>query len=162
MGLSLRAYFIDKEDKIKRIPFSRFVRIRARDPKERLPEYRDTLLRYLVVTVELENRKPVSIKELSCRYLKFDSNGYADEEFRRAQGQLEMDMFFSSYSPNESEKVINAGNKFARKRLEHEFAWTPSLELQAAIIEKIFEFRPKPTASRSRPGKVLLFRREIK
>jgi hypothetical protein len=41
--------------------------------------------------------------------------------------------------PGESEKVIHANYRFAQKRFNYEFTWTPSPELEKAIIEKSFE-----------------------
>ena len=139
MGFGLRIFFIDKDDKIKKIPFSRFERIYARDPKEILPEYKDTRIRYAEVVVELENRKPFSIARIVYGYLQFDSNGQIDEEFLDIEGHVAINMLPSISLPGELEKVINASDRFAKKRFNYEFTWTPSAELEEAIIEKSFE-----------------------
>ena len=139
MGFGLRIFFIDKDDKIKKIPFSRFERIYTRDPKEILPEYKDSRIRYAEVVVELENRKPFSIARIVYGYLQFDSNGQVDEEFLDTESQFAINMLPSISLPRESEKVINASDRFAKKRFNHEFTWIPSPELEEAIIEKAFE-----------------------
>ena len=59
MGYSLRVFFIDKDDNIKKVPLTRFDRIRARDPKEKLRECKNSRIRYAEIVVELANRKPV-------------------------------------------------------------------------------------------------------
>jgi hypothetical protein len=41
--------------------------------------------------------------------------------------------------PCEAENFINASDRFAKKRFKDEFTWTPSLELEQAIIRKSFE-----------------------
>ncbi len=46
MGFGFRIYFIDEDDKITRIPLTRFERIRDRDPKESHSEYQNSLIRY--------------------------------------------------------------------------------------------------------------------
>jgi hypothetical protein len=139
MGFGLRIFFIDKDDKIKKIPLSRFERIYARDPKEILPEYKDSRIRYAEVVVELEDRKPFSIARIVYGYLQFDSNGQVDEEFLDIEGQVAINMLPSISLPGESEKVINASDRFAQKRFKDEFTWTPSQELEEAIIEKSLE-----------------------
>lgn len=139
MGFGIRIFFIDKDDNIKKIPLSRFERIYARDPKELLPEYKDSHIRYSEVVVELENRKPISIARIVYGYLQFNSNGQVDEEFLDIEGQVAINMLPSISLPGESEKVINASDKFAQKRFKNEFTWTPSPELEEIIIEKSFE-----------------------
>jgi hypothetical protein len=139
MGFGLRIFFIDKDDNIRKIPFARFERIYARDPKEILPEYKDSRIRYAEVVVELESRKPFSIARIVYGYLQFDSNGQVDEEFLDTEGQVAINMIPSISLPGESGKVINASDKFAQKRFKNEFTWTPSTELEESIIEKTFE-----------------------
>ena len=139
MGLSLRIFIIDEDDTIRRIPLSRFERIHAGNPEEILPEYKNSRIRYAEVVVELENRKPYSIARIVYGYLQFDSNGQVDKGFLDREAQVAISMLPPIPLPHESEKVIHANNKFARKRFNHEFAWTPSPELEQAIIDKSFE-----------------------
>ena len=139
MGFSLRIFFIDNDDNIKIIPLTRFDRIRNRDPKEIFLKYKNSRIRYAEIVVELENRKPLSIRRIVYGYLRFDSNGQVDEEFLNIEGQVAINMLPSISLPGESEKVIKAIDRFAKRRFKHEFTWTPSPELEEAIIEKVFE-----------------------
>lgn len=88
MGYSLRIFFIDKDNNIKKIPLTRFDRIRDRDTKEKLNEYKNSRIRYAEVVVELENRKPVFIALAVYGYLQFDSNGLLDEKFLNDKWQV--------------------------------------------------------------------------
>jgi hypothetical protein len=139
MGLGLRIFFIDNDNKIKKIPLSRFERIFARDPKELHPEYNDTRIRYAEVIVEMENRKPISILRIHYGYLLFDSKGRVDQEFLDREAQVAIGMLPPLSISRESEKVINADDKFAQKRFKHEFTWAPTKELEDAIIAKVFK-----------------------
>jgi hypothetical protein len=139
MGFGLRIFFIDNDDKIKKIPQSRFERIYARDPKEIFPEYKDSRIRYAEVVIELENRKPFSIARIVYGYLQFDSEGKVDKEFLNTEGQVAISMMPSIHLPGEPENVINASDRFAQKRFKDEFTWTPSFELEQEIIKKSFE-----------------------
>ena len=139
MGFGLRIFFIDENDKITRIASARFERIRDRNPKETLSEYKNCRIRYAEVILELENRKPISIARIVYGYLQFDSKGQVDKEFLDTEGQVAISMLPSISLPGESEKVINASDRFAQKRFKDEFTWTPSFELEQAIIQKSFE-----------------------
>ena len=42
-------------------------------------------------------------------------------------------------SLNDSDKIIYANDKFAKKRFKNEFTWTPSPSLEKEIFDKVFE-----------------------
>ena len=81
VGFGFRVFLIDEEDKIIRIPTSRFDRLRNRDPKEALIQYKDSRIRYAMVILQLENRKPISTVQIDYSYLLFDSEGRIDPDF---------------------------------------------------------------------------------
>ncbi len=81
MGFGFRVFLIDEEDKIIRIPTSRFDRLRNRDLKEALIQHKDSRIRYAMVILQLENRKPISIVQIDYSYLLFDSEGRIDPDF---------------------------------------------------------------------------------
>lgn len=139
MGYSLKIFLVDEDDNIKKIPLSRFEKIRNRDPGEALEEYKNSRIRYAEVVVELKNRKPASIARIVYGYLKFDTNGLTDEEYLNKEMQAALCMLPTLSFDNDSEKVINSANQFAQKRFKNEFTWTPSQPLKNAIIEKVFE-----------------------
>lgn len=139
MGFGLRIFFIDENDKIIRVPMARFERIRDMDPKESLPEYRNSRIRYAEIIVELQNRKPISIARIVYGYLQIDSEGKVDREFLNMEGQVAINMMPSIPLPGEPENVVHASNRFAQKRFKDEFTWTPSFELEQEIIKKSFK-----------------------
>ena len=139
MGFSFRVFIIDEEDQLKRIPATRFDRIRDRDPKESLPQYKNSRIRYAMVILGLENRKPVSILRIYYNYLVIDSEGLVDQKFLDTQGQVAISMMPSIPLPGEPVNVVHASDKFAQKRFENEFTWTPSFEVEQAIIRKALE-----------------------
>ncbi len=139
MGFSCRIYFIDEVDRIIRIPFTRFERIREREPKEKFSEYSDSRIRYVEIILDLENRVPTSIARIYYGYLQFDSEGKVDKKFLNREGQTIMNMMPSISIQVKHDNVINASNKFAQKRFKNEFTWKPSFELEQKIIKKAFE-----------------------
>jgi len=92
MGFGFRIYFIDEDDKVTRIPLTRFERIRDRDPKESLSEYKNSRIRYAEVILELENKKPVSIARIVYCYLQFDSEGKVDKEYLNTEVRVAISM----------------------------------------------------------------------
>jgi len=139
MGFGLRIYFIDENDEITRIPMARFERIRDRDPKESLPEYKNSRIRYAEIILELQNRKPISIARIVYGYLKIDSEGKVDREFLKTEGQVAINMMPAISLPGEPENIVHASDRFAQKRFKDEFTWTPSIELEQEIIKKSLE-----------------------
>ena len=139
MGFGLRIFFIDEEDKITRIPATRFERIRDRDPKESLSEYKNSRIRYAEIILELENRKPILIARAIYAYLQFYSEGKVDQDFLDAEGRVAISMMPSIPFPGEAANVVHARDRFAQKRFKDEFTWTPSFELEQEIIKKSFE-----------------------
>ena len=138
MGYSLRIFFIDENDNIKRVPLTRFDRIRARDPKEKLTEYKNSRIRYAEVVVELENRKPVFMARAVYGYLKFDADGLLDKKFLDDEWEI-MCNILPLPSSNDSDKIIYANDKFTKKRFKNEFTWIPSPGLEKEIFDKVFE-----------------------
>ena len=138
MGVGIKIFFIDENDSITKIPISRFERMRDRDPDEALPQYKDSKIRYAEVTISMKNRKPSVIRQMTCGYLKFDDKGLVDRAFLDAEIQTAMSMISIPLSRDDADNVIQAKGRFAKKRFQQEFRWTPSLDLEAAIIQKVF------------------------
>ena len=139
MGYSLRIFFIDAEDNIKKIPLTRFDRIRARDPKEKLNEYKNTRIRYAEIVVELENRTPVLLARAVYGYLYFDADGLLDKNFLEDEWDIMCNILSSASPSDKSDKLIHASDRFAEKRFKNKFKWSPDPELEKKIFDKVFE-----------------------
>ncbi|GAI76378.1 unnamed protein product, partial [marine sediment metagenome] len=126
-------------DKIIRIPATRFDRIRDRDPKESFPQYKNFRIRYAMVILELENRKPISIARIDYGYLAFDSEGRVDQKFLDAENLTAVSMIPPIPFPGESPNIVHACNKFAEKRFKNEFTWLPTPELEQTICDEAFK-----------------------
>ena len=139
MGYSLRIFLIDKDDNIRRIPLTRFDRIRARDPEEKLDAYKNTRIRYAEIVVELENRIPVFMARAVFGYLYFDANGLLDEKILDDKWEIMCNILSSSSSSNNLSKIIYANDRFAEKRFKNKYKWIPSPGLEKKIFDKIFK-----------------------
>lgn len=139
MGFGVRIFFIEKDDTIIRIPVSRFLRIRDRDPKESLSKYKNSRIRYAEIILELENKKPILITRVVYGYLQFDSEGKVDKDFLHTERHLAIRMIPPIPFPGDPKNVIHANDRFAQKRFKNEFTWTPSFKLEQEIFKKVFE-----------------------
>ena len=137
MGLGTRIFIIGDNDSMTRMPVKRFNRLIRRDPAERFPEYAGKRLRYALIVIESENREPVGVLRAQYSYLAFDAEGRLREDEREKVTRLSMELV-EPLSGDQSETVINAGHKFARKRFDREYRWTPTEEMGAAIYTAIF------------------------
>ncbi|HID30469.1 MAG TPA: hypothetical protein EYP19_10765 [Desulfobacterales bacterium] len=141
MGISLRIFVVDDDDLIKRIPLTRYERLFRYDPKERFPEYAGKRVRYAEVAVELVQRKPVEILRMLYFIMSFDSEGRIDASEHEKETRLAMELLPPFGADGQPSQVIEAQHRFAKKRYDNEYRWTPSPEIEAAIIKAIFGSR---------------------
>lgn len=138
MGLGTRIFTVNDDDTLKRMPLKRYHRLFKRDPEERFSEYAGNRIRYVLVVLELKNRKPVEILKIQYSYLAFDQEGRLREDEREKADRLSMDMIKPMQSEQDSNHLINARYKFAKRQFNREYRWKPSPEIEAAIFKAIF------------------------
>ena len=137
MGLGTRIFIIGDNDSMTRMPVKRFNRLIRRDPAERFQEYAGKRLRYALIVIESENRKPAEVLKAQYSYLAFDPEGRLRENEREKVTRLSMELV-EPLSGDQTETVINARHKFAGRRFDREYRWTPTEEMGAAIYSAIF------------------------
>ena len=137
MGLSLRIFLVDDDDSLRRLPLARYERLLRGEAGESLPQYAGRRVRYVLVSVDVVDRKPVEIVHIQYSTLAFDSKGRLDQVDRKRKAKLAMDLL-PALSGDDPEQVIDARHRFAKKRYDSEYRWKPSLGIEAAIINAIF------------------------
>ena len=138
IGLSVRIFFVNDDDKLERLLFARYERLHNGDPKEHLTKYTGKRVRYILAVVDLANRIPVSILRTECSYLNFDSKGKIDTAYIEKGSRMlfdGMEPFPNEESPSE---VIDTRHRFARKRFKNEYLWEPTQEIMTEMLEAIF------------------------
>ena len=140
MGLGIRIFIVEDDDTIKRLPLSRYERLLNRDPDERLSKYAGKRVRYALIVVDLINRKPIEVVRDEFAYLDFDKEGQLKEPVYEKEESSDLDMldFFSLAEQKKDRRVIDARDKFARKRYFDKHRWEPTDEIVTAIAEAIF------------------------
>ncbi len=138
MGTAIWIFFIDDDGAIRRYPLARYERLIERDPDEWLPQYAGKRVRYVEVALELEKRKPVGILRILYLILPFDSKGRVDAKEQDKEWRLASDMVPPILPDPGPRNVIEARHRFAKKRFESEYRWTPTPEIESAILKAIF------------------------
>ncbi|HEB30601.1 MAG TPA: hypothetical protein ENI15_06965 [Spirochaetes bacterium] len=138
MGLSYRIFLFDDNDSCHRLSNARFNRLIRGEQGECLSEYAGKRLRYVMVILEMAGRKPLSIVQIDYNLMPLDAEGRIIREEQEKELRLVFE-FTSPFTKDESAgKIIDGRSRFAKKRYEQEFKWTPSPEIEKAIVAAIF------------------------
>ena len=138
MGIGLRIFLVKATFKLKRLAVARYDRLVRCDPEECLPQYAGKRVRYALVAYEVENRIPVEILKIEYNYLSLDSEGRIDAAQQEKERRLAVDLFSPVLPEEQPGQVIDAKHRFARKRYDDKYRWTPSQELEGAILNAVF------------------------
>jgi len=138
MGIGTRIFLVSNDDTLQPLSLARFERLRRHDPEEGLPQYACKRVRYALVVLETENRRPVGIHLIQYSYLPFDSEGKLDAAEMEKAASLAVDIVPPLEKERQTGHVIDAHYIFAQKRYYEHYKWTPSPEIEAAIIRAIF------------------------
>ena len=142
MGVGLRSFLITEDESLRRLSGEKFQRLRRGEPQERLPEYADKQIRYALVVLETENRKPVAIHMIQYAYLFFDAEGRLDRTNLEQAARLALDMVPPLASEISKGQIIDARHQFAKKRYHEQYTWTPTPELEGALVRAVLGKTP--------------------
>jgi hypothetical protein len=138
MGLSIRIFIVDEDDSLHRLALARYERLLRDDPAESIPEYAGKRVRYALIVVDLVNRRPVEIVHAEFSWLSFDFEGRLDRSEKEKVARLAMEAIPPLFGDEDSERLVDARHRFAKKRYDSEYRWKPSSDIEAAIINAIF------------------------
>lgn len=134
----MRIFIIEQDGSITHIPVRKFDGMCG--GRERCPEYAGRRMRYVLVSVESENRKPVRIFHMDCGFISFTEAGKRDEREVIKQMRLAAEMI--EPFPQEGNSV-SIGPALAQQRNLREFSWMPTATEQAEIERAVFQKRGK-------------------
>ncbi|MFP4351151.1 MAG: hypothetical protein ACLFQY_22930, partial [Desulfococcaceae bacterium] len=136
MGFSIKSFLVNEDDTFKQLTTVQHKKLFEKDATIRLPEYKNTRVRCVEIVVELVNRNPVEIVHASYSYFQFDAQGGIDQAYVDEMNRVIAEMMGGFPSPNDPENLINAADRFARKRFREKFTWEPSEELERALFDR--------------------------
>jgi hypothetical protein len=138
MGRGFRVFFVDNNDNLLKVSFARWERLNNRHPTECFPEFAGKRLRYIMVVLDLEEKKPFYISYIDCGYVTFDAAGKVDQEEWERHLQLAANSF-DPFGPEANEgNVINAQTRFFRRSYDHKYRWNFSDGMLERLIKAIF------------------------
>lgn len=138
MGTGCRLFFINEDDTLRRIPLARYERLIAGNPVECFPEYKDKKVRNALAFVEFYNREPFELIAIQYSILSFNEEGRIDVgDFEKGM-KLGAEMLMPTESDPDYPNVVDAKGRFAIKRYHDRYSWTPSQNIETAIIRAIF------------------------
>jgi hypothetical protein len=138
MGLGTRIFLINDDDSIERLALARYERLLQRDPDESLPQYAGQQVRCAMVVLEFFNRKPVALVWTDYHLLVFDAKGRIDRTVEKKARRLISEAASLNIKGTRPANVVDARSRFAKKRYHHEYKWTPTPEIETAIMAAIF------------------------
>ncbi len=145
MGIGLRIFLVNDDDSIKRLPYTKYERLLQRDSEVRFPQYAGKRVRYVETAIEYKQRKPVKIIRILFLILPFNSEGMIDITEKKKESHLAQEaypLYTNVELPNGisdlPKGIVDARYLFARKRLNYEYRWRPTQEIETAIMKAIF------------------------
>lgn len=141
MSLSLRYFFIDDTGQIHPVPLARYERIFS--GQEAVPQYAGRKMRVAEVSVELVNGMPARTLRDAFSFLAFDGAGHVDQRFTddymRAASEAVSGAVLDKMDSAKSGGVLQAGGRFAKRRLEQTHQWQPDYQLRKKILDQSLE-----------------------
>ncbi len=138
MGTTIWIFTVGDDDKIKRFPLTRYLRLIGGDPNERLPQYANRRVQFVEAGLKLEQRKPVDILRLLYYIVYFDDQGHVDTSEKENEWHLHAEMH-PLFPEKKSGPIVDARHRFAKKRFYHRYRWEPTQEIEAVIVRAIFK-----------------------
>ncbi len=136
MGLGRRVFFVSEDDHVKRFNAQQFDRLHVRD--RRLPGLATKTIKYMLVLLATQDRRPTRIRHIECGVLVFDRNGVLDADAESDKMKLAVSMVESGYEADDIPAVVNARHLFAKREFAHKYRWTPSKAVLRQVGDAIF------------------------
>lgn len=139
MGIGFKHFIIDENDNLKSISITRMDKLLNQDKNTNLVEFAGKRIRYVTVTIQNKYREPIAIIRIQGHFLQLDKDGKIDiSEFNKKM-QSAMEMIELPSITNRNNKIIDAHNKFAKKKYKNTYTWEITPEIEERIYNAIFK-----------------------
>ena len=130
----LRLFIVEDDEGFRRFPVARLERLTRAKPDESCPQFAGRRVRYALLFLELENRRPERIVRAEYGYLTFDDAGRLDSEQQDEAARIAASSVDTVLAPLGGGGVIDGRDQFLRRRLG-DFRWEPEPRLESAIFQ---------------------------
>mgnify|MGYP001606110676 CR=1 FL=1 len=138
MGMGTRIFIVKEDNSLQRLTLKRYNQLIKGLADKDLVQYAGKRIRYVLIVLEMINRKPAEILMAEYSFLAFDSKGRLDAGEREKAARLAMDTLEPILPGKKPERLIDAKHKFAKKRFDERYIWKPTPEIETAIQRAIF------------------------
>jgi len=142
MGMGIRVFVVEDNDQVKRLPVGLFNSLVNRAPTARIPAYAGRRMRYILVFLDVADRRPVDVRRVDCNYLQFDDAGRLDEDAECAEMRAAVQAIDFGMQRPRTKSVVQATHLFARRAYEHQYKWKPTDAILKEVQRAIFGARP--------------------
>ncbi len=137
----MRLFFFMVGDDNSPVPISqeRYDALLDQDPGVAFPQYAGRLLRFAVVLVTKEGMENKELFDVHCFSFPFDSGGKLDTETLGTE--LETILGYRSSPPFRGRfgAVVDARPRFAERRFDAKYKWTPTPDIRDRIRRAVFK-----------------------
>lgn len=130
MGLRVRIFMVDENERLVRFPYARFRRLWRNDSAESLPECSTGVARFALAYVELVEREVECLLYVDYMRIPLDDRRRFDLKTIERSSRLAASSLESSLQERalgEGGNVIRAEYRFHRARYAGEFSWKPTM-----------------------------------
>ena len=141
MGFSVQIYLFGN-DKIRKIPLSKFQRFFDGDKGVTFPEYSDKKVKIALVMLNYTNRQPEEVLKIDYNIMWIKHDGTLDQEKRHDEALAAI--INSTFAESDNDlppNVIDASSFFAKKQYETKYKWQPTQKEIDRLYKSIFKFQ---------------------
>lgn len=131
---SRRVFFVEDDGTIRRISSAAYERLLRHDPATVFPKVPGRAVRCAFGDVEIIDWRPTEIYSTDFVLVYFDSTGALDRKREAARKRL-VDQIIRAADRSSEKRPFAGRNHPACKRMEAEFQWRPSEEMEAMISQ---------------------------
>jgi hypothetical protein len=141
VGMGSRLFLIDGDDSLQRFSVEKLGRLIRFEKGVALPRYAGKRIRCAMAVLEVAGRQVQTIRHIDYFLLPFDDKGRIDKKEWTRGVRLALEMLPSGLVGTHPKQVIDARDRFMKKRYDHEFKWMPSRKLEEEIVAAILGLR---------------------
>ncbi len=141
MGIEHRFFIVEASNRLVHFSSTAYNQLSIKDSDVSLPQYKNSELKYIKITLRNRDQKPVSVERTDCCYLKFDNEGKIEWDSwdmicKEAISSLKND--YEEKIAVKDPKIINASDLFKMKKITNRWRWELSAEMERNIIKYLF------------------------
>lgn len=142
MGIGVRFYIWNDNKGFRRYPRTSFVKSYHGIPNKDFIEYAGTRIKYVMVYLEMESRRPIEIRHIDCGIFTVDDDGKFNQDEVIETKRLAMESLvtpaMAKFIHDTDSNVVWSTGLFAIKKSKELYSWELTGNQLNQLIEDIF------------------------